>query len=212
MWGVLSEQENNNTGAEENKTIDYYYNKNRFFNLLDETKKLRELYCSKEAGVSLILSIVITALLLIIFIGSELEFFNPSQQQVDNVLELVRGIIIAIVSGLFGLAGFSISALALLTGTIGNEVISKINDKGKIDSLMSVIFNFYFSGFLTGVTIILGLISFLISHIQLPFNPIAFILISLLLSYMAIFSVIYAIMLLGTCIRIFLLRYYYLNH
>jgi hypothetical protein len=129
---------------------------------------------------------------------------------VSALIETIRNPILTILGGFFSLLGFTIGGLALLTGTIGAEVITKLREEKKIDHLMSVIFNFYFCGVVTGLTAILSLITYIITFIPMKINIILFYIWGLLYCYLIIFSIIYSVMLLGTCIRLFLLRYFYI--
>ena len=187
----------------EPKDIEYFYEKNRFLNLFMTTKKYHDLWKSKNALFCFLLSILITILLLFLYGETEVE--------VERIIEAVRAITLTISGGFFSLLGLIVGGLALITASIGNDVIGKINEKKKIEDLISVIFNFYFSGVLTGFTLIFSIITYLVTFIPLEFRLCLFIPWSFFLSYMVMFSIVYAVMLLGTCIRIFLMRYYYLS-
>ncbi|MEK4707068.1 hypothetical protein [Bacillus sp. FSL R10-2780] len=195
------------------KDIEYYYRKNRFLNLLKDTNKHKDLWKSKEAFLSCVLAFVITLVLtLILFEISSLNYNTAiTEKGVSNFLESIRPIILTVLGGFFSLLGFTISGLALLTGTIGAKVITKIREEKKIEHLMSVIFNFYFCGVIIGTTTILSLLTYLVTFVQMPLNMTLFYVWTFLYSYLIVFSIIYSVMLLGTCIRLFLLQYFYTN-
>lgn len=183
--------------------IDYYYKNNRFFSILFATKKYRDLWKSKEATVSFVLSLCVTTLLWYILLTNN---YNPSV-----ILEITRNVIPTLLGGFFSLLGLSIGGLAIITGTIEEDIITKIRDQGNIKTFISIVYNFYFCGALIGLSMLFSVIVFLITFIKLDFNPVFFWIISLMYNYMVLFSLIYSVMLLGTCIRIFLLRYRYMN-
>ncbi|MGG1791702.1 hypothetical protein ABDI27_17735 [Bacillus mycoides] len=195
------------------KDIEYYFRKNRFLNLLKDTKKHKDLWKSKEAIFSCVLAFIITLVLaLILFEVSSLNYNTTiTEKSVSNFLESIRPVILTVLGGFFSLLGFTISGLALLTGTIGAKVITKIREEKKIEHLISVIFNFYFCGVIIGATTILSLLTYLVTFVQMPLNRTLFYVWAFLYSYLIVFSIIYSVMLLGTCIRLFLLQYYYTN-
>ncbi|MCA1215907.1 hypothetical protein HUN88_04080 [Bacillus amyloliquefaciens] len=192
------EQEKN-----DKRDIDYYYQKNRFFNILFSTKKYNDLWRSKEALVSLVLSLGITLLLWCVLITSKSEN--------ETFIEVSRSLLPVILGGFFSLLGLTIGGLAIITGTIEEEIISKIREKRKFQSLISIIYNFYFCGALIGFSMVLSILAYIITYMELDFNMFFFLIGSLLFNYFLFFSIIYSVMLLGTCIRIFLLRYFYVN-
>jgi hypothetical protein len=185
--------------------IKYFYTKNRFHNLFFVTKKYKELVWSKEAFLTLILSSLLTWLL------SYLISVNNPINGIISVIPILQALFPIVLGGLFSLLGFVIGGLALITGTISEKVILKINEKNNIQHLISVIFNFYFCGAITGFTIILAVFAYIITFVQLPFNWFLFLPGCFIISYFTIFSIIYSVMLLGTCIRILLLRYHTLT-
>ncbi|MFV9833442.1 hypothetical protein [Bacillus stercoris] len=190
-------------GKNDKKDIDYYYQNNRFFNILYSTKKYNDLWRSKEAFISLFLSFGVTLLLWFVLITSKSES--------GTFIEVARGLLPVILGGFFSLLGLTIGGLAIITGTIEEEIITKIREERKFESLISVIYNFYFCGALIGFSMVLSILAYLITYIELAFNMYLFWLGSLIFNYFVLFSIIYSVMLLGTCIRIFLLRYFYVN-
>ncbi|MCB4844101.1 hypothetical protein LHW04_03365 [Bacillus tropicus] len=195
------------------RSIEYFYKKNRFINLLKDTQKHKDLWKSKEALYCFILALVITFILVLILFGiSSLNYSVViTEKGVSNFLESIRPVILTILGGFFSLLGFTISGLALLTGTIGAKVITKISEEEKIEHLMSVIFNFYFCGVIIGATTIISILTYIITFIQLPLNLYLFCVWAFIYTYLVIFSITYSVMLLGTCIRLFLLQYFYMN-
>ncbi len=212
----MSEQKMNEDNESVNRnarSIEYFYKKNRFINLLKDTQKHKDLWKSKEAFFCFILALVITfTLVLILFEVSSLNYSVViTEKGVSNFLESIRPVILTILGGFFSLLGFTISGLALLTGTIGTKVITKISEEEKIENLISVIFNFYFCGVIIGATTIISILTYIVTFIQLPLNLYLFCVWTFIYTYLVIFSITYSVMLLGTCIRLFLLQYFYMN-
>ncbi|GAB6254512.1 hypothetical protein [Peribacillus sp. N1] len=191
---------------EDTNNIDHYYRNNRFFDLLFNTGKLKDLLWSKEAFVSLFFSITLTLLL------AYLGITNNPVKGTNSIIPVLNTLYPIIIGGLFGILGFIIGGLAIITGTISVELLTKIIDKNQLKELMSIIFNFYFSGAVTGLTVILAILTSVVTSLQIPFEWYLFIPWSIVLSYFVVFSIIYSIMLLGTCIRILLLKYFILKN
>lgn len=182
----------------EKVSIEDFIEANRFKDLLLATKKYEDLFWSKEAIVSCVLSLCTTYLM---FLMTESSDFI---ENISNILSILIG-------GMFGLLGFIIGGLALIVGSIGFEIIKKINDLEKFNSLLSIIFMFYFVGAINGLAIVLLFFSYLTISLPLPFNLNIFLIATLFVSYICYFTLIYSVMLLGTCIRLMLLNYYYSN-
>lgn len=198
---------NKNKKQEEPKvgSFEFYLKQNRFSNLLKSTQKLEDLFFSKEALLTCLISVLFTYLFYIIVHDTNLT----NEKEFENLLSLVKTILTFAGAGLFSLLGFTIGGLAIVTGTISKEVIDNIRENSKLDSLMSVIFNFYFCGVVVGFSIFLCSIVYLILYIQSTFSMLVFLIITFVTTYFVVFCVIYTVMLLGTCIRIFLLKYFY---
>lgn len=195
-------------------SIEFYYQNNRFWKLFWKSKKYRDLLFSKEAFFCLCLSIITTYLLMLIMTehtSMELDYPTVLSSELDlkELTDTIRSLLLTIGGGFFSLLGFSVGGLAILTGTISSDVISKIVNKEKIDDLMSVIFNFYMAGAITGFSIILCVITYVFTFTAIEFKIWLFLIWSLVLSYFVYFSIVYSIMLLGTCIRLFLLKHFY---
>lgn len=202
--------------------IEYYYKNNRFWELFWSTRKYKDLIWSKEAFLSLCLSVLTLVIILIILFKirdfSSFNFNNlnyirleaaKDNTTVAELINLIRSLLNMVIAGLFGLLGFLVGGLAILTGTMSNKVLKNIYDDGKIKNLMSIIFNFYFSGGLLGFGIVVGLLSYLVTYTAFPLTILKLSTWVLFVSYFLYFALIYTVMLLGTCLRIFLLSYRY---
>lgn len=197
-------------------TIDYYFDKNRFIQLLLKTKKYKELFLSKEALVSVVLSAFLAIML--VSIGTEsvelkkvinIPQLHLTTSGANNVVELVRTLLITSIAAMFGLLGFLISGLSILSATISTKVINTINEKGKIDYLIRIMFSFYFTGGLLGITIIASIFSYTSTYFNVEMTSMVLGIWSFSLGYITLFTIITCTMLLGTSMRFFLLNYWY---
>lgn len=192
-------KKNKNNTKNSGRFIDYFYSteSTNFINLLKTTSKLGELYESSEAKLAIILSIIISIIFYYIFNSVDIETFN----------QIIRALTSNVFSALMGMLGFAISGLAILTGTITNKVINKIDEEKMITNLISILYSFYFIGAFLGVAIISFIIMYLMSFPQIVATRYSIVIISFVLSYLFCFSIFYSIGLLGTCLRIFLISY-----
>lgn len=181
-----------------NRDIKYFYEKNRFTDFLVETKMYKELYCSKEAFFSFTIAIFFTLLLF---------FILKNTNDISTLFEHFFNLLGISISGLFGLLSFVICGLALIVGSIGTKIIKKINEKKKIISLLSIVFRFYFVGSIVGFTIVLSLLLYICLLLPIELNYYLFFIGCLVLFHFLFFSIISAIMLMGSCIRLLLLEY-----
>lgn len=180
------------------KALDF----NRFYDFLKETKKYKDLYWSKESFFAVVISIVITLLM-------SLTITEDAKGTLDvkGTLEISASLISVFIGGLCTVLGLSLAGLAIVTSTMTENFISIIVRRSKLYSLLGIIFNFYFSGFIIGVTIFLLTLSLIILKIPSDFNIVLFVILVFVNSFFVFFSLIYATMLLGTCIRLFITKY-----
>lgn len=189
----------NNINDQNEILINYFYSakKTRFLSLLKITSKWKELYKSKEAILSFIISILSSIIWCYIFDTVSIDVFN----------QIIREFTLSIFSALIGMLGFIISGLAILTGTITKKLIDSINNKGLVKHLISILYSFYFIGAFIGVVIFAYILMYLLSFSDLPATYFYVAIISFILSYLFCFAILYSIALLGTCLRIFILSY-----
>lgn len=189
----------------EERNFNYYRKNNRFWDLFKDSGKYKDLWNSKEAGASGILTVLLTTIIILLLMSYNLSVSDD----VENLFANIRPLLLTFIGGFLSVLGFTIGGLALITGTISENVLRNIEEKKKEKSLMNIIFIFYFSGFLNGLNIFLLSSVYLFTLFNYPAKFLLFIGISVPIIYILFFSIIYSIMLLGTCIRIFLLRDYY---
>lgn len=179
--------------------VDFYLDveNTRFVNLLITTRKYKDFFWSIEALLSLIMSAI--ACLIFYFFIKSVEF--------SEVISVSREILINLFSALIGMLGFIIGGLAILTGTISNKVMRELNKLKKIKSLIGILYSFYFTGFIIGVTILVSISVYLLSFVPSTyFLQITFVWV-FIIGYLFSFSIIYSIALLGSCLRVMLINY-----
>lgn len=183
---------------EKNKNkIEYFFEKNRYIDFLINTKTYKDIYCSKEAAISLVLALISTGILFKVVSES------PTKTTSDILINLLGILIGAVV----GLLGFVIGGLALIVGSIGRKMIMIISESEQFTELLSIVFRFYFIGSILGMATITHLITYIVLLLPYKFN-LMFVLIFLFFnSYIFFFSLLSSIMLMGTCIRLMLLQY-----
>lgn len=176
---------------------DYYDVKNqRLLPLSISTNKIKDIYCSKEAFVSLVLSIGLT--LFMVFIIT-----NSTGNISDKLLDLLG----VQIGTLLGLLGFLIGGAALVTGSISVSMMKTIDKNKQFHQLMALLVPFYLLGVIIGISFFIALFTYLVVLTDFPFNKFLVFIISFFNLYFLFYSLISSIMLLGTCIRILILRY-----
>ncbi|MBF7081867.1 hypothetical protein IT084_02615 [Desulfallas sp. Bu1-1] len=183
------------------KNIEYYYKKNRFINLIFTSKKWRDLIKSKEAFVSLVLAIIFSMIIR--------EIYQTNSTQ--NFCSLIGMALLTLSAGLLGVLGFLVGGLAIISGTISNKILKNINTEDKFDHLINIVFVFYFNGALVGFTLVLFLSLYLSLYTNWSISELKVFIISLIINYFFWFTIIYAVMLLGTCLRLLVLTYKFEN-
>lgn len=151
-----------------------------YFSLLKSSEKWKEFFLEKEAILSLILSIIAIIALYQVCGRTFGNEFN----------ELIRSVSISVGVALIGLLGFTISGLAIFTGTITNKLVKNIDDDNKGDAIINVLYSFYFIGGIDACEIIILLTIYLISYIDKPLWLKSHILL-LLLSYIYFYLLYY---------------------
>ncbi len=108
---------------------------------------------------------------------------------------------------MIGMLGFIISGLAITGGTLSTEKVTHIKNSGKFNSLLSILFSYYYIGVVIGISLILYFVTYIIISIEIKIYIYIYLITSFILSYLFLFSIFYSISLLGTCIKIFILNY-----
>lgn len=182
-------------------SIENYFSskKTKFWSLLVETEKWKELYDQVESKISVVLSLMITGIMVLVYHKSD---FNNFYELMSNLLQIL-------IESSVGMLGFIISGLAIFTGTITTRLVKNINSDQKIDSLIGILFSFYFIGAVVGLGIIIYLVTYIFLFSNYEFRLYKLILLSMVCSFLYMFSILYSISLLGTCLRLFLVSFKY---
>ena len=184
------------------KTADDYYDveNQRLLPLIFSTNKFKDIYCSKEALISFVMSVIFT-----LFVSFVIK--TSSENPTDRILDLL-GIQIGT---LLGLLGFLIGGAALLTGSISIDMMKVIDKHQKFHQLLALLVPFYLLGVMVGISFFISVFIYLVVLTNFPFNFFMIFIFSLFNFYFLFYSLISSIMLLGTCIRFFILRYKFEN-
>lgn len=149
----------------------------------------------------------ISVLFSVIFIVALLLLKNNND--ISSLTEVLKNLTLYIGAGLISMLGFIISGLAIASGTISNKMTHEINKKGKFDSLVSILFSFYYIGKVIGIFVALYFISYLFISIDIDLVIWIYYLLGVVLSYGFFFIIFYSVSLLQTCINLFILSYKY---
>lgn len=104
---------------------------------------------------------------------------------------------------LIGYIGFTVSALAILTGAISSKVVNIIKTRNKMVVLERILLSFYLMGIVCAAVVLVALILHFI--VEIPVASIFIInLIGIsILSYFIIFILFYSVKLIGNCLELF---------
>ena len=183
-----------------NKAKDYFSTqKTDFFSLLLSTKKWKELYNQRESKIAVFFALCITCFLHIAYKNTE---FSDFMELLNNLLQIA-------IETSVGMLGFIISGLAIFTGTITSKLVRNIDSDNKINSIIGILYSFYFIGAIIGINIVVYISLYVFAMSDIVFNEGLFVLISGFSLYLYLFSIFYSISLLGTCIRLFFVSYKY---
>lgn len=179
--------------------LKYFFRTNSFKSMLIDTKKYRELYKPNEAKLAMALAMIITA---IFFFLSD----SISNLEMTNLLKNIFSILI---SGLIGLLGFLVTGLAMMASIITKKSVGNIDSLGKTRSLAGILFSFYFEGAMVGFNIIVMLLTYVVLTFPMKIIFCVFVVLTAIVSYSFIFTVLYAVTLLGSCINFFFVNVCY---
>lgn len=135
---------------------------------------------------------------------------NYSQKEV--FIQQVYSMYSLIIPAYIGMIGFLFAGLALMASIISKEALKKINDEGNILQLSGILFSFYFCGALIIFAIFSAVIFYLYTSLNLEINIFrrecllwAIVLINI---YFITYALLYAVSLLGSCIKLYFLNIY----
>lgn len=175
-----------------------YFQYNSYFSLLFKTKKYRELFYGHVAVISLMISLVLICIIAILY-------YNIAPEKISVVLGTV---LLTAAAGLIGLLGFLITGVSLLAVLMTEKSLEALERKGIVESLVGVLFSFYFAGSVIGITIFMCIANYLILQFEMNFNSCGFFVMLILNTYFCAYSIMYSVALLGSCINAFFTNIY----
>ena len=128
---------------------------------------------------------------------------------VGSITLITQNILLYTSMGLLGLLGFLVSGLAIISGTVSNKVASNIDAEGKFNSLISILFSYYFVGAVIAGLVAVFIGTYFIISLEVPLYKFTYIILNLVLSYGFFFVLFSSVSLLGTSIDIFRISYLY---
>ena len=102
-----------------------------------------------------------------------------------------------------GFLGFIVTGLAILTGAISSAVVKKFQDNGKLMNLERILLSFYLLGLISGFIIILAFIFHFLNNVFFIASWLTGLFLLSLISYFIVFSIFYAVKLIGNCLELF---------
>ena len=173
--------------------LNEYFNYKSYFILLKTTKKWKELYCGHVCVISCILSIIlITVIIRLTYIINY-----------PKLADMLVSIDIALFPALIGLLGFLIAGIALLASVITDKALIVLDKQNIVETFVDLLFSFYFIGSILGITIFLLIVDYFLLKIPQDTYVWFFIVMLCITIYLMIYSILYTIALLGTCINTF---------
>lgn len=171
--------------------------KDSTFKMVLKNKKFKDLldYKSIEVIMAFLGAIVMSILSYVIYKQIGIQYIN------DVLREVVKNLSMALI----GLLGFVVSGLAILTSSVSKEVKNILTQHKKIEKLIKIFLSFYVLAFFIGILIINFLIAFIVSYLEIYVDFMLIILWVFISSYLLIFSIFYAISLVGNCIQVFII-------
>ena len=141
-----------------------------------------------------ILSVVFTALIHVVYLTG--DYFD-----------LLFNLITTLIGGYLGLIAFALSAVAIVTAMITNNLFvhvaqnSSSDEKGLVH-LRGLFFPFYFSAVLDFIVFIILILNFLLLYIESNYTFPILMFMSFVTSFLCSYSIVYSVQLIGLSIRI----------
>lgn len=169
--------------------------KDSSYKKLFELEKYKDLYDFS----SLECRIAVIGMILLDIVFAVCSFSVGVDETVIKAVSLLDDIGIALI----GYIGFTVSALAILTGAISSKVVNIIKTRNKMVVLERILLSFYLMGIVCAAVVLVALILHFI--VEIPVASIFIInLIGIsILSYLIIFILFYSVKLIGNCLELF---------
>ena len=171
--------------------------KDASFAKLKTLKKYKDLvdFKSIECVVALISTIIFDGIIVV---------WNCYENCNDIVNEMVT-LIDALGIALIGFLGFIVTGLAILTGAISSKIVKRLQVRNKMESLDRILLSFYLVGIVSAFIVLLSLVLHFIIALPMDAHLVLVIIVSTIYSYFFVFTVFYAVKLIGNCLELFLI-------
>lgn len=158
-------------------------------------KKYQDLYdfSSVECRVALLTTIILD--FIVVICAHHIGLDNT----VNKCIEILDNIGISLI----GFLGFIVTGLAILTGAISSKVVKKFQDGNKMIALERILLSFYLIGIISAFLIIIAIILHFVVIIPIHSSLAIDITLLSVLSYFIIFTIFYAVKLIGNCLELF---------
>ena len=166
---------------------------NTFLSLLLKTKKYKELYSEHCAWIAFAFTFIFSLILIYIFDTNRIIFF-----------ENIKNLLLTFSSGMLGLLGVYITGLALMITVISDDSLKILEKNDKIESLVGILYCFYFAGAIILLTIVDFIMCYFLILTNIPVPSIVIYFLISISNFLFFYSLSYTVALLGTCINIFI--------
>ncbi|KAB2212574.1 hypothetical protein K4T82_00145 [Staphylococcus epidermidis] len=174
----------------------------RFLKSLCESGRYKEIYYSREALYSFIITFVLIIFLTILYCTNK-----------QNFIDSLPPLILAFIGGFIALIAFSLSALALTISAIGKTNLIKTlklnsdnffdeNSEKLLEKLITTLYRFYFSAGFNLISILILVFSYFYLIIPMEICVIFNALLGFIVIYTIIFSLLFTLTLFSTCIKL----------
>lgn len=174
----------------------------RFLKSLCESGRYKEIYYSREALYSFIITFVLIIFLTILYSANK-----------QNFIDSLPPLILAFIGGFIALIAFSLSALALTISAIGKTNLIKTlklnsdnffneNSEKLLEKLITTLYRFYFSAGFNLISILILVFSYFYLIIPMEICVIFNALLGFIVIYTIIFSLLFTLTLFSTCIKL----------
>ncbi len=162
---------------------------------IKEFKKYKDLFdfSSLECRVALLSMLILDV---IFFISSKMSGIDII---VSNCISYFDNIGIAMI----GFLGFIVTGLAILTGAISSKVVKRLQSRHKAQALEKILLSFYLLGLSSSVIVVLSFIFHFMRDIPIKSILQLNIILLSITSYLVVFSIFYAVKLIGNCLELF---------
>lgn len=170
-----------------------------FFERLKKTEKYKDLFFTIEGKLALVLSVILAYIFYCVLINKTVEEFN----------DILFNISIAMIACLISLLGITLASLAFVISVMSKETIKNLADKGEINTIDSILFTFYFLGWIIAIGILIYIIILALSLSLIPIYRVAVYVMGLIAVYVTLFIIFYTVSLCDTCINMFYVNFIY---